>query len=128
MERAVTDTTSWLKGRRVLLIEDEYLVAMQMARQFADFGVEVVGPVATLDRALAFANGGALDAAVVDINLRGMMAYEVADQLQERGIPFVFASGYDRSTIPPRFAGVIYCEKPIDPRQVAQALSGALGG
>lgn len=112
--------------RRVLLIEDEYFIAEDMARAFTAAGAEVVGPAATVTSAMRLVGeAGHLDGAVLDINLRGEMAYVIADALRERGVPFVFATGYDSASIPPRFAGVLRCEKPIAPKQVAAALFGS---
>jgi ActR/RegA family two-component response regulator len=97
--------------RRVLLVEDEYFIAADMARAFAARGVEVVGPVGNLDEAMQVIDvEDRLDGAVLDINLHG--------------VPFVFATGYDGSMIPERFADVTRCEKPIEARKVARALFG----
>jgi len=68
---------------------------------------------------------GRLDGAVLDINLRGEMAYLIADALRERGVPFVFATGYDHATIPARFAGIVRCEKPVAAKQVVMTLFGS---
>src|SRR4051812_23340622 len=96
-----------LARRRVLLIEDEYFIADDMARAFRARGAEVVGPAATLDAAMQLVSkGDPLDGAVLDINLRGEMVYPVADALRDRGVPFIFSTGYDDVTIPSRYAGV----------------------
>jgi ActR/RegA family two-component response regulator len=110
-------------GRRVLLVEDEYFIADDMARAFEAEGVDVVGPVGSLEEAmLLIACDNPLDGAVLDINLHGDMVFPVADALAERGIRFVFATGYDRSMIPERHAHVPRCEKPIAPAKVARSL------
>jgi CheY-like chemotaxis protein len=115
--------TTDLAGRRVLLVEDEYFIADDTARIFAAGGAEVVGPVASVGDALTLlAATPRLDAAVLDINLQGEMAYAVADALSERGVPFVFATGYDKASVPERYAAVIHCEKPVDPQKIARAL------
>ncbi|KMO38922.1 chemotaxis protein CheY [Methylobacterium variabile] len=108
---------------RVLLVEDEYFLAQDLAEAFKARGAEIVGPVPSVDEALALiADGSRLDGAVLDLNLQGEIAYVVADTLQERGIPFVFATGYDQAVIPPRYALARYCGKPLDAKEVAQAL------
>ncbi|WAP70151.1 response regulator [Jiella pelagia] len=112
-----------LKGRRVLLVEDDYFIAEEMNRTFRDMGVEVVGPVATVGEALRLIESGHLDGAVLDINLQGELAFAVADLLLERCVPFVFATGYDQSVIPARFASAIRCEKPVSPVALARALA-----
>jgi len=66
-----------------------------------------------------------LDGAVLDLNLRGEMGFQVADILAERMVPFVFATGYDRAVIPERFAGIARCEKPISVEKVVRALFGS---
>lgn len=112
-----------LAARRVLVVEDEYFIADDMAKALAQIGAEVVGPVPTRDQALALlSQEGAFDAAVLDINLRGEVVYPVADALRARGIPFVFATGYDESTVPSVYEDVPRWEKPFDPAQLARAL------
>lgn len=107
------NTSHALAGRQILVVEDEYFIAQQTAGSIADAGAEVVGPVATLKNALVAIDSHArLDAAVLDINLRGEMVYPVADVLTERGVPFLFATGYDQAVIPERFAAVTRCDKP----------------
>ena len=80
---------------RVLLVEDEALVAMMIQETLVEFGFQVVGPVSTTSEALAAAQDKHLDAAVLDINLGDSLAYGVADILEKRGVPFVFVTGYD---------------------------------
>ena len=114
---------STLAQRRVLLVEDEYFIAVELHRALEARGAVVVGPAATVRDALALiAKAGPLDGAVLDINLRGEMAYPVADALLMRGVPFVFTTGYDEAMIPPRFTGIACCEKPASPLKIADAL------
>jgi CheY-like chemotaxis protein len=114
-----------LEGRRILLVEDEYFIVQDLARAFAAAGAVVVGPSATAADALRqIAATQKLDGAVLDINLQGEMVYAVADALATRGVPFVFATGYDQESIPERFSGCARCEKPVKPDQVAKALFG----
>ena len=85
----------------------------------------MVGPAATLQEAMDLMNRTErLDGAVLDINLLGEMAYTLADALRARGVPVVFATGYDRGAIPKRYADIPLCEKPVDPQQVARAMFG----
>ena len=107
-------SSSLLAGRRVLLVEDHFFVVEDMRLEFEAIGASVIGPAATVDDALRLvAATDQLDAAVLDVNLRGAMVYPVADALTARGVPFVFATGYDSTVIPPRFAGVKRCAKPV---------------
>jgi CheY-like chemotaxis protein len=116
-----------LAGRRILLVEDEYFIADDMVTYFESRGADVVGPVASVQGALdLLASTTDLDAAIVDVNLFGELAYPVADALLERGVPFVFATGYDSAVIPSRFSSVLRCEKPVAPSHLAVALFTAL--
>lgn len=80
---------------RLLLVEDEALVALELARAFEDSGWEVIGPAATLDEGFRLLQGESPDAAVLDVNLNGEMVFPLADALTTRGVPFVFCSGYE---------------------------------
>lgn len=114
-----------LAGRRILLVEDEYFIADDLVRAFEADGATLVGPVSSIDDALDLIGGtDRVDGAVLDINLRGEMAYPVADALSARGVPFVFATGYDAAAIPPRYAHVPRCEKPVEAARIAAALFG----
>lgn len=112
-----------IHGKRILLVEDEYFIVQDLARAFHGAGAVVIGPAANVAEALQLiAATPGLDGGVLDINLRGEMVYPVADALARRGVPFVFATGYDREEIPDRFSDRIRCEKPVKPDQVANAL------
>src|SRR5687767_12682206 len=99
-------------GWRILVVEDEWTVAIDIADQLEDFGCVVVGPVGRLDEALALAREEPLEGALLDVNLRGEFSYAVADALTARNIPFLFTSGYDPSVHPDRFAGQPVLTKP----------------
>lgn len=118
-------TGSTLEGRRVLVVEDEYILAMDIVNGLESEGAKVVGPVGTIDDALdLIGENEELDGAVVDLNLLGEMAFPVADALGERGVPFVFATGYDQASIPPCYRHVTRCEKPVAVPKIAHALFG----
>src|SRR5215467_5977708 len=116
--------TSLISQKRVLVVEDEYLVAMDMSAYLEAAGAHVVGPASNVNAALEAVEHSELDGAILDVNLRGEMAYPVADALAARGIPFVFTTGYDLPTCPVRFAGVKRCEKPTTPEAISRALFG----
>ncbi len=103
-----------LAGNRVLLVEDEALVAMVMRDMLTELGFHVVGPFGRSADAAAAARDEDVDAAVLDINLDGEAAYPVADLLAARGIPFVFVTGYGAESIDGRFAHVPVLQKPIE--------------
>jgi len=114
-----------LAGRRILLVEDDFIIADDFAATFVAAGAEVVGPAATPGKALELIERTErLDGAVLDINLQGDLVYAVVDALQARGVPVIFASGYDRAAIPERYADIPFCEKPVDPARCAKHLFG----
>lgn len=119
----MTATPNALAGRRVLLVEDEYFIADELRQMFEASGAQVLGPVQTVEKAMELiANTSQIDGAVLDVNLRNVMVYPVADALHARGVPFVFATGYEKNTIPARFAEMQHHEKPVDAAKVAAAL------
>jgi CheY-like chemotaxis protein len=112
-----------LSGRHVLVAEDEYFIADDLARAFEACGARILGPVATVQDALALVEASdRIDCAVLDINLQGEMVYPLADALQRRRVPFVFATGYNGAMIDKRYIGVHRCEKPVSPAAIAKAL------
>ena len=112
-----------LKGRRLLLVEDDFLIAYDFAESLRLLGADVLGPVGNIDDALdLLAETLDIDGAVLDLNLGGEMSYPVADALAERSIPFVFTTGYDKAHIAARFAAVTRCEKPVEISQVVRAI------
>ena len=116
-----------LAGCHVLLVEDEYYIADDLGQRLSAHGAILLGPVATLEKALVTVErAGRIDGAVVDINLRGQMAFPVADALQERGIPFVFATGYSAVAIPDRYQSIPRWEKPYRLEELVQALPGII--
>ena len=111
----MTVTKTMLTGQRILLVEDDFYIAEDMACQLEAGGAKVVGPVASVDAAIGLIEQKEpLDGAVVDVNLQGVMSWPIADALLRRGVPLVFATGYDRTSIPARYAGIVCCEKPCN--------------
>jgi CheY-like chemotaxis protein len=122
----ITEPTSSgpLAGRRVLVIEDEYFLAEDIVQSLAALGARIVGPYGDLGEATAAVDGNvAIDAAIVDINLRNEMALPLARVLRSRNVPLVFTSGYDRSSIEPEFQDVRLWSKPLDLKALAQELT-----
>jgi DNA-binding LytR/AlgR family response regulator len=119
-----------LKGRRFLVVEDEYLIAADLTASLECLGVEVVGPAASVEEALLLVanDRGRLDGAVLDINLRNERVYPVADVLTAHGVPFVFTTGYDAVAVPSPYACVPRCEKPVDKAQLIRWLSNTGSG
>ena len=115
-----------LKGIKVLVVEDGVFTAMALEELLAESGCQVVGPCCELEEATTFAREAQIDVAVLDIDIEGKPAYGVADELQRRGIPFIFASGYDASRTPARLASAIALEKPFDNEALLAALRAAM--
>lgn len=82
-----------LAGRRVLVVEDEYLIARDLEYSLQQAGADVAGPVPDVQQALMLIEADALDAAILDVNLRGDSVYAVADRLTASGVPYLFATG-----------------------------------
>lgn len=112
-----------LHARRILIVEDEYLLANDLEMELLEAGAIVLGPFGTLETAIEFVRTQPqIDGAILDVNLRGEMIFPVADLLNERGVPFVLTTGYDASVIPPRFEHSVRCEKPISMTRIVQAV------
>jgi ActR/RegA family two-component response regulator len=113
-----------LRGCRLLIVEDDYLIAVDLSRSLESRGAEIVGPAGSVEGALRLieAEGNRLDGAVLDINLRDERVYPVADALAARGVPFVFLTGYDAQVIPDTYAGVPRSEKPVSTALLARTL------
>jgi DNA-binding response OmpR family regulator len=114
-----------LAGRLVLVVEDEFIIADEIAYSLQKAGAHVLGPVGGVADALRLIETAPrIDAALVDLNLHGEMAFPVADALCERAVPMAFASGYDGGMIPSRYASVARYQKPFDMLQAVNALFG----
>ncbi len=115
------------RGASILVIEDEFLLAIQVEAFLTAAGWSVVGPAATLSSAVELARNAACDAAMLDINLKGKRIDEVTAILAARGIPFLFATGYGRESLPAEYRdNTIVIAKPYNERQLVEALRGLL--
>lgn len=124
MPRSTSDAS--LAGRHILVVEDLYFVADDMAAALRDAGATVVGPARDARVAQSLLGAERVDAAVLDINLHGEAAYAVADALLARGTPFVFATGYGIDSIPAAYRGVPLWEKPVDAAALIRSLPGLI--
>jgi CheY-like chemotaxis protein len=113
-----------LRGRRVLVIEDEMLVAMEFESLLQRQGCAVVGPASTVDRALALLDHDQPDAALLDLNLNGESASAVAVALRTRGVPFVLVTGYgEAQSSEPELQGAPRVDKPVNHQELVRALA-----
>jgi DNA-binding response OmpR family regulator len=118
-----------LAGTRVLVLEDETLVSMMVEDMLADLACEVVGPFARLDQATdaVAALELPIDVALLDVNLGRQQSFPLAEILREKGVPFVFTTGYDDSGIPPEWRDRPALRKPFMLHHMKDALEKALG-
>ncbi len=111
-----------LAGRRILVVEDETLIAIDIENILKSAGYEVVGPVAKLEMALQIARIETFDAAILDVNIRGGRVFPVAEVLLARGVPFVLASGYGTWALPETLQGQARLIKPFRSEDVLEAV------
>jgi CheY-like chemotaxis protein len=111
---------------RVLIVEDDALISMLIEDMLAELGYEAVGPARRLERALAMASAENLDLAILDVNLGSEQSFPVAEVLQKRGVPFVFATGYGSKGLDARFGHNVTLKKPFETHQLEQAMAQAL--
>ena len=109
--------------RRILVVEDEVMVAMLVEDILLDLGCELAGLATRLDDALRLARQAEIDLALLDVNLDGKPSYPVAEVLRARGIPFVFATGYGERGIDPAFAAVPTLAKPFQHEDLARIVA-----
>jgi CheY-like chemotaxis protein len=115
-------------GRRILVVEDEMMIAMMVEDMLAELGCAVVGPAHALDTALILARTElGLDAAVLDVNLAGQPVFAVADALREKGVPAIFSTGYGDAGLREVDRGSPVLQKPFRAGDLARALGEALG-
>jgi CheY-like chemotaxis protein len=118
-----------LAGRRVLLVEDELLTAMEMEHLLTELGCHVLGPVPSVKRALALLEGDLPDLAVLDIQLGGERATPIAVRLAAHGVPFLLVTGYGQLDLKePVLRTVPRLSKPVDEKQVAKVLARLIRG
>jgi DNA-binding response OmpR family regulator len=103
-----------LQGLRVLVVEDDYFIALELCGALRAAGAQVVGPARDLQSGLAAIRTEPIDCGVLDINLRGQVTFQIASELRAREVPTIFATGYDTSMIPAELADAIRLEKPVD--------------
>lgn len=111
-----------LTGRRILVVEDEALVAMLVEDALLDAGATVMGPASSVAEALALLEGAVPCAAVLDLNLAGEPSTPIADVLARRSVPFVVATGYGAEGLPEAHAAVPVLAKPYDPDELTTVL------
>jgi PAS domain S-box-containing protein len=123
-EAPVDEAPNAIAGQRILIVEDEALVAMVLEDQLEDLGLSIAATCANVADAMKAIDAEVPDAAILDVNLGGQLVYPVADRLMACGIPFVFVTGYGRESIDRRYSAIQVLEKPVE----RQALEGVFVG
>jgi CheY-like chemotaxis protein len=122
------DNGAGLAGHRILIVEDEFLLAMELEALLEGRGCMVLGPVATIDRALAVLDDQRPAVAILDLNLKGERSTPVAAALQTRGVPFVLLTGYTRAqSSEPELEGAPRLDKPVHSKELVSVLAQVLG-
>jgi DNA-binding response OmpR family regulator len=123
----MTDASEVLPGRRVLIVEDEMLLAMELEIMVTEQGCAVVGPAPTIDRALALIRSERPDAAILDVNLNGTTAAPIAAELRAQNVPFVLATGYgDKQELQLELRNAPRVKKPISHSRLISVLADVL--
>ncbi|CDX20040.1 Response regulator receiver protein [Mesorhizobium plurifarium] len=113
-----------LSGLRILVVEDAFLVALDLSDELTEAGCDVVGPAPSVKQALEQIDGVELDGAVLDVNLQGERSFPLAEYLAARDVPFVFLTGYDSATVfPDQFRNSPRLSKPVETRLLIEAVS-----
>ena len=120
-------TETAVAGCRVLVVEDEMLIAIEIEDVLAEMGCEIVGPVGRLDEALALAGTEKLDAAILDVTIRGGNVFPVADILTARGVPFLLASGYGDWALPETMRDRARLTKPFSTADLEEQVMALCG-
>jgi CheY-like chemotaxis protein len=116
-----------LTDQHVLVVEDEYFIAEDIARTLRESGADVLGPAGHIEQAIELVTSGKrIDAAVLDVNVHGRTTYAVAEALRRRGVPFLFATGYDDGHLPAEYSDVPRCRKPLNWRALVASVSSLL--
>ena len=114
-------------GGRVLVCDDNLLMAEVVAEFLLECGLEPIGPVGRLESAMQMARERALDGAILDINLNGRPCFPICAILSARRIPFIFLTGYPGAAIPVEYRGAALVAKPFEPTEMKEVLAHMLG-
>lgn len=119
----IRSNAEFLEGKRILVVEDDYLIAQDLCDLLSSYGAEIVGPAGRVDDGLELAqNTARLDCAVLDLNLRGESAADIARVLRSRHVGVVIVSGYDSGDIAEEFADTPRLVKPVDSNRLCRTV------
>jgi CheY-like chemotaxis protein len=117
-----------LSNRKVLVVEDEMMIAMLIEDMLDEFGCKLVGPATSVPRALKLIGNESIEVAILDLNLDGKDTYAIADALQQKNVPFIFATGYGTTGLRQEYGNRPVLQKPFQQKDLEMALAEALGG
>lgn len=115
-------------AQRVLIVEDEFLIALHVEDVMTGLGFEVVGPIPTLEQALDIARSEPLDGAVLDVNLAGTYVFPLAEELALRGVPFIMTTGYEAFSVPESLRDRPRLQKPVREAELIRLARSIFGG
>ncbi len=116
------EDTPDLNGKRIIVVEDDYILATDICRELRDLGATVLGPAPTPFYAIHLIGRKKIDAAVLDVRLHGTTVFAVADILMDRGVPILFATGLDEEAIPGRFRDAPMMTKPLNRKKLVNTI------
>lgn len=114
-------------GQKILIVEDETMIAIMLEDMLDELGYRVAGVAAKTPQALALIDSAPIDAAILDLNLAGHDSYDIAAALEDRGIPFLFSTGYAALAVEERYRSRPFLQKPFRQEELQKALSKMLG-
>lgn len=115
-----------VSGQKILIVEDETMIAIMLEDMLEELGYGLAGVAAKPHQALDIIGRAHIDAAILDVNLDGQNSYEIAAKLEERGIPFLFSTGYAAVAVDERFRRHPFLQKPFRQEELQHALSAML--
>jgi DNA-binding response OmpR family regulator len=122
MEPATSTIDVDLTGTRVLVVEDDYFIAAEICGALRRRGATIIGPASDIAHGTALARAQSIEIAILDINLHGELAFDLARELRARGTAAIFATGYDPGVLPQDLAEVTYLEKPVNLNELIHAV------
>lgn len=118
-----------MRGSKILVVEDNYLLSEIVCEFLTEFGMMPIGPAAGLETGLVYARETPIDGAILDINLDGRFCFPICSVLSQRSIPFAFLTGYgDLALVPQQFRNAPLVSKPFDPPEMRSTIEGMLAG
>lgn len=122
----MTASDQTFNGLRVLVVEDQYIIAAEISRLLTPLGVEVVGPFPGVAQAMR-ATASEIDVALLDVNVQGTAIYPVADELMRKGVPYAFVTAYEATVLPRIYQSIRRIEKPVDKGRLMAVLLDLAG-